>query len=133
MTYVKRFIIKSGYCIFMGFAENLRNELDYQGLIVKQLAAKTGINVHTLNHYLSGKKSMPPADTAVKIASALDVSVEYLVTGNTRGQSGGMAKYLKIRDVLEDLLALPEALRKPIEIMIKAAAQQERGKKTRLS
>jgi transcriptional regulator with XRE-family HTH domain len=109
----------------MGFAENLRSELDYQGLVVKQLAAKTGINIHTLNHYLSGKKSMPPADTAVKIASALDVSVEYLVTGNTSGQSEGMAKYLKFRDVFDALLVLPEAVRNPIRTMIKALAQRE--------
>jgi transcriptional regulator with XRE-family HTH domain len=117
----------------MGFAENLRNELDYRGLIVKQLAAKTGINIHTLNHYLSGKKSMPSADAAVKIALALDVSVEYLMTGNMHGQSGDMAKYLKFRDVLDDLLVLPEAVRSPIKTMIKAAARQEQKKKTRLS
>ncbi|MDR1443499.1 MAG: helix-turn-helix domain-containing protein [Treponema sp.] len=110
----------------MGFAENLRDELDYQGLIVKELAAKTGINIHTLNHYLSGKKSMPPADTAVKIAAALNVSVEYLVNGNMRGRQDDMAKFLKFRDVLDDLLALPEAILKPIKSMIKAAAQQEK-------
>jgi transcriptional regulator with XRE-family HTH domain len=110
----------------MGFAENLRNELDYQSLIVKQLAAKTGISVHTLNHYLSGKKSMPPADAAVKIALALNVSVEYLVTGNMRGQSGDMAKFLKFRDVLDDLLLLPDTILKPVKSMIKAAALQEK-------
>jgi transcriptional regulator with XRE-family HTH domain len=77
----------------MGFAENLRSELDYQGLIVKQLAVKTGINIHTLNHYLSGKKSMPPADVALKIAAALDVTVEYLVMGTVGNHAE--ARYLK--------------------------------------
>jgi transcriptional regulator with XRE-family HTH domain len=112
----------------MGFAENLRDELDYRGLIVKELAAKTGINIHTLNHYLSGKKSIPPADTAVKIALALDVPVEYLVNGKLRDQQGDMAKFLKFRDVLDDLLVLPDAILKPIKSMIKTAAQQERKK-----
>jgi transcriptional regulator with XRE-family HTH domain len=65
----------------MSFADNLRSELDYQGLIVKQLVAKTGVNFNTLNHYLSGRKSMPPADVAVRIAKALGVTVEYLVSG----------------------------------------------------
>jgi transcriptional regulator with XRE-family HTH domain len=113
----------------MGFAENLRSELDYQDLIVKQLAAKTGINIHTLNHYLSGKKSMPPADAAVKIALALNVSVEYLITG-VHSQSRDMAKYLKFRDVLDDLMVLPEAVCNPIKAMVKAVARREQERKT---
>ncbi|MDR2798493.1 MAG: helix-turn-helix domain-containing protein [Treponema sp.] len=111
----------------MDFAENLRSELDYQGLIVKQLAAKAGINIHTLNHYLSGKKSMPPADVAVKIAAALDVTVEYLVTGTMGNQSE--ARYFQFHDILNDLQVLPDHILTPIRIMIKAAAKQEREKK----
>jgi transcriptional regulator with XRE-family HTH domain len=65
----------------MSFAENLRKELNYQGLIVKQLAAKTEISINTLNHYLRGRQSIPPADVAFRIARALGVTVEYLVTG----------------------------------------------------
>jgi transcriptional regulator with XRE-family HTH domain len=129
MANFKWFIIISGYHFSMGFAENLRTELDYQGLIVKQLAAQTGISVHTLNHYLSGKKSMPPADAAVKIALALNVSVEYLVTGNMRGQPGDMAKFFKFRDMFDDLLLLPDSVLKPVKSMIKAVAQQEKKTK----
>jgi transcriptional regulator with XRE-family HTH domain len=128
----------------MGFAENLRDELNYQGLIVKQLAAKTGINLHTLNHYLSGKKSTPPADTAVKIASALGVTVEYLVTGIELKQTNHRSnlprtpnnmpvdpakdrpKYIKFNDILEDLLILPDNTLNTVKIMVKAVAKQER-------
>jgi len=63
------------------FKSNLRSELDYLGLTVKELSAKTGIAKGTLNCYLGARASMPPADIAVKIANALDVTVEYLVTG----------------------------------------------------
>jgi len=63
------------------FKENLRSELDYQGLTVKELSTKTGIAKGTLDCYLGVRASMPPADIAAKIASALDVTVEYLVTG----------------------------------------------------
>jgi transcriptional regulator with XRE-family HTH domain len=63
------------------FRENLRNELDYQGMVVKELSAKTGIPVATLDCYLGARATMPSADAAVKIARALKVSVEYLVTG----------------------------------------------------
>jgi transcriptional regulator with XRE-family HTH domain len=119
----------------MPFAENLRYELNYQGLVVKELAAKTGINVNTLNHYLSGRKSMPPADRAVKIAAALSVTVEYLITGKTGGKqdadttslanlSGAMQAYMRFHDVLEDLQALPEFMLLPVKAMIRAAARE---------
>jgi transcriptional regulator with XRE-family HTH domain len=63
------------------FRQNLREELDFQGLTVKELSAKSGIAQGALNMYLGSRESMPPADAAVKIARALGVSVEYLVTG----------------------------------------------------
>jgi transcriptional regulator with XRE-family HTH domain len=71
------------YFFFMDadFKKNLRDELDYQGLTVKELSAQTGIAKGTLDCYLGTRASMPPADAAVKIAQALGVSVEYLVTG----------------------------------------------------
>jgi transcriptional regulator with XRE-family HTH domain len=112
----------------MGFAENLRNELDYRGWIVKQLAAKTGININTLNHYLSGKKTMPPADVAVKIASTLGVTVEYLVTGKTHNQLIDMSDYLQFRPVLDNLRFLREDVLVPIIAMIETAAVREREK-----
>ena len=65
----------------MGFKENLKNELTYQGMLVKELSEKTGINKRTLDNYLREKGSMPPADYAVLIAKALNTSVEYLVNG----------------------------------------------------
>jgi transcriptional regulator with XRE-family HTH domain len=119
----------------MPFAENLRYELDYQSLVVKELAAKTGINLNTLNHYLSGRKSIPPADVAVKIASALGVTVEYLVTGFApetprSGKTGqenktkDIQKYLQFRDIMEDLFLLPRFMLSPIRAMIRAAVTQ---------
>ena len=63
------------------FRENLRKELDYQGMIVKELSAKTGIPVATLDCYLGTRATMPSVEAAVKIAKALQVSVEYLVIG----------------------------------------------------
>jgi transcriptional regulator with XRE-family HTH domain len=65
----------------MGFRENLKKELSYSGMLVKELSAKTGINKYTLDNYLSTHNCTPSADAAVKIARALGVSVEYLITG----------------------------------------------------
>jgi transcriptional regulator with XRE-family HTH domain len=65
----------------MGFRENLKSELMYKGMLVKELAAIAGISRHTLDNYLNVRGHIPSADIAVKIARALNVSVEYLVTG----------------------------------------------------
>ncbi|MDR2759301.1 MAG: helix-turn-helix domain-containing protein [Spirochaetaceae bacterium] len=65
----------------MGFRENLKSELVYQGMLVKELALLSGVSRHTLDNYLNIRGHIPSADIAVKIARAMGVSVEYLVTG----------------------------------------------------
>jgi transcriptional regulator with XRE-family HTH domain len=63
------------------FRNTLREELDYQGLTVKELAYKSSVAKGALDSYLGKQASMPPADVAVRIASVLGVTVEYLVSG----------------------------------------------------
>jgi transcriptional regulator with XRE-family HTH domain len=65
----------------MGFRENLKEELSFSGIFVKELAAKTGLNKRTIDKYLRTDGSIPSAEAAVKIAKVLGVTVEYLVTG----------------------------------------------------
>jgi transcriptional regulator with XRE-family HTH domain len=65
----------------MSFRENLKNELIYNGMLVKELSAKSGVNKRTIDKYLRDNGSIPSAIAAVKIARALGISVEYLVTG----------------------------------------------------
>ena len=64
------------------FRNTLREELDYQGLTVKELAYKSSVAKGALDSYLGKQASMPPADVAVRIASTLGVTVEYLVSGD---------------------------------------------------
>jgi len=71
----------------MGFRENLKTELMYSGILVKELAAKTGLKKHTIDNYLSVRGRMPAADVAVRIASVLGVSVEYLITGQEKAEN----------------------------------------------
>ena len=54
------------------FKENLRDELNFQGMTVKELAAKTGIIKGSLDNYLGVRASIPPADVAVKIAKSYE-------------------------------------------------------------
>lgn len=49
-------------------------------MLVKELSKLSGINQGSLSNYLRESSSIPSADIAVKIAKALGVSVEYLVT-----------------------------------------------------
>jgi transcriptional regulator with XRE-family HTH domain len=87
------------------FKENLRAELDYLGLTVKELSIKTGIAKGTLNCYLGVRASMPPADIATRIADALDVTVEYLVTGKEKNKQGKLLNH-NIRSINKILVEL---------------------------
>ncbi|GHT98240.1 transcriptional regulator [Spirochaetia bacterium] len=68
----------------MGFGENLKSELAYRDMLVKELSALSGISRHTIDNYLNVRKNMPTTENAVKIAQVLGVSVEYLVTGQEK-------------------------------------------------
>jgi len=97
----------------MGFRENLRAELSYKGMLVKELAALTGISKHTLDNYLNVREYMPSADVAVKIANALGVSVEYLVTGEENGPDKSSLGP-EIRSLVQNFKLLSEDDRKMI-------------------
>ncbi|MCH5288942.1 MAG: helix-turn-helix transcriptional regulator [Treponema sp.] len=112
------------------FRENLRSELDFQGLTVKELAARTGIIKGTLDNYLGARASIPPADIAVKIADALHVSVEYLVTGADKqredAETVGPAN-AEEKSLLHDLTVIPQHLRKTLRTLIHQTAQSVRS------
>ena len=65
----------------MGFRENLKSQLEYSGILVKELASRTGVKKKTIDSYLGNRAYKPSVDNAVIIARTLGVSVEYLVTG----------------------------------------------------
>ena len=63
------------------FWDNVAQELEYLGMTNKSLAEKVGITASNVGKGIK-QGSVPSAETAVKIAKILDVSVEYLVTGS---------------------------------------------------
>ena len=108
------------------FRENLRNELDFQGLTVKELSAKTGIVKGTLDNYLGIRASIPPADIAVKIADALNVSVEFLVTGKERKNIKNQPSVLVTEEektILTDLNSIPQNIQKTLKTLLHQAAE----------
>lgn len=62
----------------MSFWENVEYLLEQKGMLKKELAIEVGINP---SNFGKGKlrNSIPAADTAIKIAHCLDVSLEYLL------------------------------------------------------
>lgn len=67
----------------MDFWERVEEELNFQGKTKKELAVLTNIKEQTL-HKAFERNSSPSAETALKIADALNVSIEKLVTGKER-------------------------------------------------
>jgi transcriptional regulator with XRE-family HTH domain len=84
----------------MGFRENLKSQLLYADMPVKELAVRSGVKKGTLDSYLQAEGYTPAADTAVRIAQALGVSVEYLVTGKE------LEKTRPISSLPEDIQAI---------------------------
>jgi transcriptional regulator with XRE-family HTH domain len=71
----------------MSFRDNLRETLDFLYIGQKELAAKTGLSLKTIENYVKKDSSIPSADKAVLIAQALGVTVEYLVTGKKNARN----------------------------------------------
>lgn len=64
------------------FGKNLRNELLYQDVTVKELSRLTKIPYSTLICYMN-TTNLPNVENGVKIARSLNVSLEFLVDGNS--------------------------------------------------
>lgn len=87
----------------MGFRENLKSELEYQGLTTKELSKKSGVNKRTLDHYLMNNPQEPSVTNAFYIARALNVTVEYLLTGkNTATDNTELIEIMKQVNKLSD-------------------------------
>jgi transcriptional regulator with XRE-family HTH domain len=65
----------------MGFREFLKDEMEYQGLTTRALSEKSGVSKRTIDNYLKKNPQEPSVSNAYKIAKALNVSIEYLLTG----------------------------------------------------
>ena len=90
----------------MSFRDNLRETLEYVGMEQKELAAKTGLSLKTIENYVKKDSSIPSADKAVRIAQVLGVSVEYLITGKKTKKADTpviLSKNKEIIDILSKL------------------------------
>jgi transcriptional regulator with XRE-family HTH domain len=112
----------------MGFKENLKSELIYTGMLVKELSSETGISKHTLDNYLNTHNALPNAEAAVKIAHALGVTVEYLVTGQEKQRERTVVSLSPELRLLVDIAEKlsPKSRRLAIKLL-RALREQEEG------
>ena len=113
----------------MGFKENLKSELTYSGILVKELAALSGVNKRTIDNYLNTHNCMPSADAAVRIAGALGVTVEYLITGHEKRERNHPLPFPDSRAVLKNLETLNKRDRKIVLNLIKSLKEMEDSEK----
>ncbi len=110
------------------FGDNLKEQIEYKGIIVKELAEKAGVSKRTIDTYLTNRKVIPNAEIAVKLAKALDTTVEYLVTKES-GKKGSTslpsdyATYHKYKNIISDFDKLSPELQTAIKAMIHTAAK----------
>jgi transcriptional regulator with XRE-family HTH domain len=112
---------------FMGFKENLKSELIYTGMLVKELSAQTGISKHTLDNYLNTHNALPNAEGAVKIARALGVTVEYLVTGQEKRRERTLASLPPDMRLLVDIAEKLSSKNRRLAIKLVKVLQEEGG------
>ena len=84
----------------------MRETLELTGMKQKELAAKTGLSLKTIENYLKKDSSVPSADKAYLIAQALGVTVEYLITGKKTKKAEPHAIQPKNKEVLDTLSKL---------------------------
>ena len=114
----------------MNFWNVVIDELEFQNKTRKWLAAEASFDVSTIGTGLK-RESIPQVDLALRIAKALNVPVEYLVTGKTTTTTQtesidiDVHKYHKYSHLLENLENLPEKNRNAISKMIEEMAQAE--------
>ena len=109
----------------MSFKENLKSELSYSGLLVKELAEKSGVKKHSIDNYLNKRGQQPSVEAAVRIAQALGVSVEYLVTGKEEHSAGKSFQNVEIRTVVRYFNQLTDKKRGFLLNFIKLLAEDK--------
>jgi len=113
----------------MGFKENLKAELAFKNILIKELASISGVNRRTIDNYLREDGSIPSADAAVRIAAALGVTVEYLITGQEWQKRSNSPLFPDARIILKNLESLNKRDQKIVFNLIKSMKEIEDSEK----
>lgn len=81
------------------FSKNVHAECLYLGISLRELAKRTGISYTTILSYTKSDGALPRCDLALRIAKALNVSIEYLMTGETSTFAPKVHHYSLVSDL----------------------------------
>jgi len=90
----------------------------------KRLADELGISVSAISMW-KYRKNYPTADVAVKLAEALDTTVEYLVTGKSSDTWQPPRRYADIVKLLEEL---NDSELEAVKVLAEGYASRKRNK-----
>lgn len=112
----------------MNFWERVEFELDKKGMNKKTLANEANFSMSNIS---KGKKdnNSPSAETAVKISKILNVSVEYLVTGENqilKNEGLDLKKFREYSSFLEKLDSLSENQKELVKSIVDKMADWKR-------
>ena len=79
----------------LDFWSRVKEKLDYQDTTQRDLAEKIGESYNTLQSWIN-RNRLPNAEQAVRIAEALNSSVEFLVTGKVTFKKTNHDKTIKL-------------------------------------
>lgn len=113
----------------MDFRERLKEEMNLADIKTKELSAKTHISESTISSYLKTKGALPNIESAYKIAQALGISLDRLVTGkefiNPNEKSLYSETYHKYSQTIKELESLSEPKRISIQNMISSISNEK--------
>lgn len=114
------------------FKDNLKFKIECKGLMIKELSAMTGISKRTIDTYVSNRGVIPSAEIAVRLAKALDTTVEYLVTGCDNSVSPNFSQgeydtYRRHRKIISYLDRLSDEALDVVSIVLREVAQRQGG------
>lgn len=95
LVILKVLLSRKRYSENMSFRERLREQIEFCGLLDKEVAAKAGITKRAIDSYVGSEACMPSAEVAVKLAKVLNTTVEYLVTGKNPDNSSDSNSFLQ--------------------------------------
>lgn len=96
----------------MSFTDNLRTEIFYKDIKIKELAKIIHIPYSTLLSYVSRKGVIPNIITGYNLSKALNTTVEFLVTGDMK------YNFNENKIFLSEYLCLPEDVAASIKKLI---------------
>ena len=76
-----KYVIIFDKYIMNNYWNNVRSELSFQGKTQIELADYIGLSIGTLRNKMN-LQALPTFETAIKISEFLNVTMEYLLTGN---------------------------------------------------